>query len=320
MGRDSTSGLASFSGAWCCCFAAILAWRAVDGSPSISGVWFFPGGWVPVVPAALGAAVCLLIAADATSPWSPPGRWLLVGVGWAAGASMIAYCLLLWIDLTMVVMLPFGVKSPDNLRGLPLRGMGVAAGALTLRSVRAEFRRARSACARCGRIHGLSAERRTQPSPRWAYAGAYLAIAGLAARLSPALVEGLALDGPGGIGFTIFVGLMVLAGTALPLALAYPWGRVWPAWTPWAGGSVPRWLVLGPGVFMGVGLGAYFGVGGTIAMAVGATPAEQGALLEIGGYTAWGIGLLMTSTSYYSLTKAECPGTSERGVRCAVVG
>lgn len=76
---------------------------------------------------------------------------------------------------------------------------------------------------------------------------------------------------------------MITAGTVLPLALAHRWGRVWPSWIrSWAGRDVPHWLVLGPGVFMGVGLCAYFGVGGSLA-------------------------LLVVSTSYYRLTKPSCP-------------
>lgn len=57
---------------------------------------------------------------------------------------------------------------------------------------------------------------------------------------------------------------------------------------------------------MGVRLCAYFGVGGITAMVVGATPTT--ALLEIGGYTVWGAGLLVASASYQRLTRPECRG------------
>ncbi|GAA3381902.1 hypothetical protein GCM10020369_01670 [Cryptosporangium minutisporangium] len=57
--------------------------------------------------------------------------------------------------------------------------------------------------------------------------------------------------------------LMSLAGTLLPLALAHRWGRLWPAWfLPLRGRAVPRWLVLGTGLFVGGSLTAYFGVVG----------------------------------------------------------
>jgi hypothetical protein len=101
---------------------------------------------------------------------------------------------------------------------------------------------------------------------------------------------------------------MILAGTLLPLALACRWGRIWPAWVvPWAGRHVPRWVVLGPGVFMGAGLSLYFGVGGMSAVApTGNTHARWDTFMEIGGYTAWGAGLLVASASYHGLTKPEC--------------
>ena len=58
-----------------------------------------------------------------------------------------------------------------------------------------------------------------------------------------------------------------LAGTLLPLALAHRWGRIWPAWTgPLRGRAVPRWLVLGPGLFIGASLTAYFGIAGMTAL------------------------------------------------------
>jgi hypothetical protein len=89
--------------------------------------------------------------------------------------------------------------------------------------------------------------------------------------------------------------LMSLAGTLLPLALVHRWGRLWPAWVvPLRGRIVPRWLVLGPGLFVGASLTAYFGVAGTTAWISGdiAGPFLP-LLLTIGGYTLWGIGLLV---------------------------
>jgi hypothetical protein len=83
----------------------------------------------------------------------------------------------------------------------------VFGGVLTLCCARVEFRRVRSVCERCGRTHGRSPQRRTDPSPWWAYAGAYLAVAGLVARLGPVVPQvrtgQWSLDGPGGVGFKI---------------------------------------------------------------------------------------------------------------------
>lgn len=58
---------------------------------------------------------------------------------------------------------------------------------------------------------------------------------------------------------------------------------------------------------MGAGLCAYFGVGGMIAAVVGLTPGDPVEMVEIGGYTLWGLALLVVSTSYYRLTKPPCP-------------
>ncbi|WP_213455054.1 hypothetical protein [Rhizomonospora bruguierae] len=71
---------------------------------------------------------------------------------------------------------------------------------------------------------------------------------------------------------------------------------------------MPRWLVLGPRVFVGASLTAYFGIAGMTAWIRG----EFGGpflplLLQMGGYTLWGIGLLAASVWYIALTRPPCP-------------
>lgn len=274
--------------AWCSLYCAVHVWWALAGEPAFTGRGesFFPGGWVPVVPAAVAGSVCLAWAASARSR-----PRLLIGLGWVAGLAMMAYCFLFWVGLAMILMLPFGVPmTGGEFAVLLVRAVGVSGGFLTLWCGRAEFRRVRAACDRCGRVHGRSPERRTEPSPWWAYAAAYLTVAGLVARLVPAVSEWISTqtvaDGPGGVGFKLFVLLLILSGSLLPLALAHRWGRIWPAWVlPWAGKDVPRWVVLGPGIFMGLGLTLYFGLAGMTAMAIGRTPSDTEAVLSIGGYT-----------------------------------
>jgi hypothetical protein len=108
--------------------------------------------------------------------------------------------------------------------------------------------------------------------------------------------------------------LMSLAGTLLPLALVHSWGRLWPAWVvPLRGRAVPRWLVLGPGLFVGASLTAYFGVAGMIAWISGDIDGPfLPLLLVMGGYTLWGIGLLVASVSYVALTRPPCPQLIEK--------
>ena len=103
--------------------------------------------------------------------------------------------------------------------------------------------------------------------------------------------------------------LMSLAGTLLPLALAHRWGRVRPAWTgPLRGRAVPRWLVLGAGLFVGASLTAYFGIAGMSAWIRGDIDGPfLPLLLEMGGYTLRGVGLLVAAASYFALTRPPCP-------------
>jgi hypothetical protein len=300
---------------WCGAYAVVHLWWAVAGAPTFlgRGESFFPGGWVPVVPASVAASASLLdgIAVVRRRGRSPSARWLLGSLAALGGGAMIAYCMLAWTRLAMLLMVPFGspMTSPD-VGLLVLRTSGVVGGGLALWTARAAFQQDGPGCDGCGRDHATASAGRTAPSQWWGCAGAYLAIAGLLARLVPdaprMIVQGV--TGPGGVGFDLFVALMIIAGTVLPLALAQRWGRIWPGWVrPWAGRRVPRWLVLGPGVFMGTGLVAYFGAGGISAMISGQAPSDPGAVLMIGGYTAWGIGLLIASTSYHRLTRPPCP-------------
>jgi hypothetical protein len=81
----------------------------------------------------------------------------------------------------------------------------------------------------------------------------------------------------------------VLAGTVLPLALVYRWGQVFPGWVPLlAGRGVPRWLVLGPALGLGVGMTAYFG----ISMVKLAAETVTGTWTQhAGSYPSWFTGL-----------------------------
>ncbi|WP_285591189.1 hypothetical protein [Herbidospora sp. NBRC 101105] len=257
------------------------------------------------------AAVCALIAAGTAHHWAVPARWTLVALAWVAGAGLIVYSYMLPISL---VTMFFG--QIDHWGSLLTRAAGATAGVLTLGCAVAEQRRVRRACVHCGRVHGRSPERRTDPAPRWAYLAAYVAIGGCAARVTALVLDSVTAHEPlpfmDGSPFAVFVILMILAGTLLPLALVHRFGRIWPRWViPLAGRDVPRWLVLGPALFVGAGLAGYFGVAGMTAWILGKGNLGQAPVwkvsMEMFGYTLWGLGLLAAAMSYYGATRRPCP-------------
>jgi hypothetical protein len=305
-----------FVAALCCLtYALAHAWWTLAGTPEFVRVEsVFVGGWLVVGVAAVAAVVCVGVGAGLIARWPTELRWVWCGVGWVCSAALAAYCLILWPSLAQLLLVPFGVAVDQNdLGATALRTFGTSAAVLTAVSTRGVVRELRSGCPACGRAHGRSPETRETGTSRWGYMGGYLAIIGLIIRMVPAVIDWFAEGGsmedePGGRGFLLFLGLMILAGTLLPLALIHRWGRIWPAWVPlWAGRPVPRWIVLGPGMMMSLGLLAYFGAGGVTATILGNTSGHPLEALEIAAYVLWGIGLAIACISYAQLTRPPCP-------------
>jgi hypothetical protein len=95
-------------------------------------------------------------------------------------------------------------------------------------------------------------------------------------------------------------GPRIAAVWALGFAAVHAW---------WAVAGAPRWIVLGPGLFMGAGFTGYFGIGGMIAWAADANMDGRPlwwAVMVLPGYTVWGMGLLGAAISYFNMTKPEC--------------
>ncbi len=112
----------------------------------------------------------------------------------------------------------------------------------------------------------------------------------------------------------LFEAGFLLAGTVLPLALVYRW--VFPRWVPLlAGRGVPRWLVLGPALGLGVGMTAYFGVS-IVRFAVDTLAGtwEQGSgsyplwffWVAMPAYLVWGLGLGAAALAYRQATRPPC--------------
>jgi hypothetical protein len=299
---------------WLIAYALVHALWAIDGGPRfLNGrESYFPGGPVPVV---LGALGCLGAAATARRNVDDTIRYALAVFNAAAGAALCVYSFLFPV---IVVSLLFEGFRADAVVSLLATGGGIGGGILCLVIAAGERRLAAHACESCGRVHGRSPESRWERAPGWAFAGAYLAVAGFVARMSVWLFDLVAgrwpsaatqASGPSWTAMVVFMVLMSLAGTLLPLALVHRWGRLWPAWVrPLRGRPVPRWLVLGTGLFFGASLTAYFGIAGMIAWIRGDFGgAFLPLLLEMGGYTLWGVGLLVAAASYFALTRPPCP-------------
>ncbi|GII28384.1 hypothetical protein [Planotetraspora mira] len=300
--------------AWTFSYGALHVWwlTGPGASSAPPDEPFSPGRWAAVTLALLAAAACSLIAAGAGRRWTSPARWALVMAAWAAGAGLILYSYLLAISLVATVFGQYG-----DWASLLTRAAGTTGGVLTVACAVAEQRRVRRGCPACGRVHGRSPERRTDPTPRWAYVAAYVAVAGCVARVAAWVIDAVRPGGPSPIAlgwpFMLFVVLLILAGTVLPLSLVHRWGRIWPRRVLPGGRGVPRWLVLGPAFFVGASLTGYFGLAGMTAWILGEgnlagdTIVVWHLAMEMFGYTLWGLGLLVAATSYYGLTRPDCP-------------
>jgi len=284
------------------------------------GESILPEGWLPVAAAALACVVTAFIGLGAARRFTIHARWTLTVCAWLSGAALICYSFLFPVSLLRITIELFGT-GPTTVAWTTAaaQGSGVIAGILAIACAITEQRRARRACPRCGRIHGRSAERRTDPTPRWVYVAGYLVLASCATRLTAELMSGVldskSPDTPWALLITVVI-MLILTGTLLPLALVHRWGRIWPRWVPWlAGSSVPRWVVLGPALFIGAGLTGYFGIGGMTAWATGNNLDGPlwALLMVLPTYTFWGVGLLVAAVSYSALTKPPCPIHARRG-------
>ncbi|MGK5741597.1 hypothetical protein [Micromonospora sp. URMC 103] len=303
---------------WCTAYAVVHAGWAIVGAPPFGDVGesFLPEDWTPVVPAALAAIVAAWPDAARPDTGRAARRRTVARVravtAWTSGTALLLYAFLFPLSLLRVVGALFGQPVTEADRAVLLaQGAGVVAGSLAVAVAVLAQRAARDACPRCGRVPGRPPARREDPTPRWARLAGHLAVAGCLVRLAAAVPEDVrwhASPGTSEAYLLTFVVLMVLAGTLLPLALVYRWGRVWPGWVaPLAGRPVPRWLVLGPALFVGAGLSAYFGVGGTAAVVTGLVAPDAFLVVTLAAYTLWGAGLLVAARSYLALTRPPCP-------------
>ncbi|WP_460495946.1 hypothetical protein [Glycomyces tarimensis] len=299
---------------------AILVWAALYGAlrvywasgnapefaPMPQDLLLFPGwGAVGLCAAAAAAALGLRLTR---------GSKAALAAAWAVVAAMLAASPMLFLDVIGSVLGGLGIEINAASAG---SRAGMAAGALLLAvSAVAYRRRTRGACSRCGRLDHYV---RPEKAPTWAFIAAYAAVAGCLVRLAAQF----ALAGPDGMPYDSGVSLLLfeigflLAGTLLPLALVHRWGRIWPRWVlGLAGRKVPRWLVLGPGLFLSAGMTVYFGFQqvdlfarlftGTEIDLEGAPFGQAFLWVAIPAYTVWGLGMGAAAIARLRQTRPPC--------------
>ncbi len=305
-----TTRVAPLAVLWSMAYGAVQVWFALGHAPEWDfGIDLFIPGWGAV--ALCAAAGSVVAGLGARSCWS------LVVAAWVVAATLSGASGLLLLDAvgTLIPGMDIPVQPAAVASRLGAAGLGVLVGATAL----SHQRRLREACASCGRTG-----RWTPPAatPRWAWAWAYAAVTGCVVRLVAQYAVGWdAVPYEANTSLLVFEVLFVLAGTVLPLGLVHRWGRAWPRWVlPVAGRRVPRWLPLGPAVFLSIGITAYFGIGlgDMVINAVRGESAASGPFsaaffwVAVPSYVVWGIGLGLAAASYARLTPPACR-TCRRG-------
>ena len=295
--------------AWALGYGALRIYWALGVAPSPPPIGTdlvaFTGWW----------AVALCVAAAAVVPGLRRAGWRrpLAVAAWGVTVALVAASALLLLERG---------RHPPARAGLTVHPVAVlsraaclAGGVLVGATALSYQRHWRGACLACGRTG--EAVRPARP-PRWAWLAAWAAVAGCLVRLLAQVATGFdsnLLRANGSV--LLFEAGFLLAGIVLPLALVYRWGRVFPGWVPLlAGRGVPRWLVLGPALGLGVGMTAYFGVTMVwlAAETVTGTWARHGFgsyplwfyWVSVPGYLAWGLGLGAAALAYRRATRPPC--------------
>ncbi len=229
-------------------------------------------------------------------------------------ALLVGACALTLLDLVGTLL--WGLGIPHDLVSVLSRVAGLAGAALTVTCTVRYQRRHHGDCPACSRTGPPARWEawRAGPAPRWAFAAAYLAVAGMLTRVGAQAVIGFGTTPfAEGVAVLVFDLGFVLTGSLLPLAMVHRWGRVWPRWVlPLAGRRVPRWLVAGPGLLLSGGLTAYFGMGMVQLVVEGVPDSGTGAgsalflWLAVPAYLVWGVTMGVAAISYYRRTRPAC--------------
>ena len=297
--------------AWALGYGSVRIYWALGHAPSpppIGSDLIGFTGWWPVV---LCVAAAMVVLALWNAPWSRP----LAVTAWCVAGALVAASAVLLLDVVGLLLPGIGVAV--DLGAFVSRVACLAGGVLVAATALFYQRHWRGACLACGSSGVPVPSALRTGSPRWAWLAAWAAVAGCVVRLLAQLAVGFGGELlQGGATVLLFEAGFLLAGTVLPLALVYPWGRVFPRWVPLlVGRGVPRWLVLGPGLVLGAGMTAYFGMTLVkLTLETFTSTWEPGAGSEplwfmwvaVPAYLTWGVGLAIAALAYRRATRPPC--------------
>ena len=296
---------------WAAGYGSLRAYWTLNTAPSPppagTDLVVFTGWW--------SVALCAVTAVVVLGLRSAPWRRSLALAAWGVTAALVAASALLLLDVVGILLPGIGVTvSPVAFlsRAACLSG-GIAVGSTAL----SYQRHWHGACLACGT--GEAVRPRPENLPRWAWLAAWAAVAGCLVRLLAQLAVGFGDELRQAAATVLLFELgFMLAGTVLPLALVYRWGRVFPGWLPFlAGRGVPRWVLIGPALGLGVGMTAYFGLT-VVQLAVqtltGTGTWDQGDgsyplwffWIAVPAYLVWGVGLAAAGLAYRRATRRPC--------------
>ncbi|ADB35537.1 hypothetical protein Kfla_6540 [Kribbella flavida DSM 17836] len=279
---------------WAAAYGLVRVWFATGHAPD----WKFPGGDL-LLPDWASVAACVISALVVAWPASRTG----VVLAWAAAAGWVAVCAMALLDVIGGVLPGLGI--PFDLAGMLSRFGGLTGAALLAATALARQRQLDPTCLSCS-----GGPARVSSTPRWAVAGALVAVAGCLIRVAAQAAVGFDfVPYDAGLAMIVFEGGFLLAGIALPLLLVTRIGRVF-----------PRWMLLLPGGLLGAGITAYFGVG--LLQMVVATLSGEPVYTDVGlpasffwvavpAYLVWGAGLAVATAGYWLRTRKPC-GTCGR--------